>query len=245
MAASEDNSQVVSHQQLDLTKFEITEAEKSHLKLLPVPSDEEGFSTSWHSSEEEDDSNEWPSADYWRREKIVSEDQEKSVIFFVCRGNTCRSAMAVGLARAFVEKHDLPFHIDSFGVSAWSGCRSFPTAVKACRQLGIDISDHRSCDMEDLSEWNKPVKQSFAVICMETFHMEEVIEWTSFKKEQVCTLTENGHVRDPIGDGAKAYRKMLAFLKPLVERHLIRLNNMYYRANLELNSVKATELVQN
>jgi len=233
MAASEENSQVVLYQQIQV--------ETSHLKILPMPSDEEGFSTSWHSSEEEDESNDWPSSDYWRREKIVSENQEKPVIFFVCRGNTCRSAMAVGLALAFVKKHDLPFQIDSFGVSAWSGCKSYSTAVKACRQMGIDIKKHRSCDINDLSEYNKPVDQGLAVICMETWHKESVLNKLDFQEDQVFTLTQDGNVPDPIGDGAKAYRKMLAFLKPLVERHLIRLNNMYYRAHLELNLVNATE----
>merc|ERR1712048_412140 len=119
------------------------------------------------------------------------------------------------------------------------------TAVKACRQVGIDISGHRSCDMDDLTEWNKPVKQSIAVICMEKFHMEEVLERTNFKKEQVCLLTEKGRVQDPIGSDAKAYRKMLAFLKPLVEKHLIRLNNEYYRTQLESRSADAMSTEQN
>jgi len=242
MAASEENSQVVlNQQQLDLTKTEgsIEYEPASQLKLLPEP--EEPLSMSWHSSEEEDDTTVWPKGDYWKLEKIVSENIEKPVIFFVCRGNTCRSALAVGLARAFVEKHDLPFHIDSFGVSAKSGKRSFPTAVKACRQMGIDITNHRSCDINDLDEWNKPIDQSFAVICMETLHLENVLTRLDFKKEHVFTLTADGYVPDPVGDGARAYRKMLAFLKPLVETHLIRLNNMYYRTHMELQNSQATE----
>ncbi|MGZ8939189.1 MAG: ribose 5-phosphate isomerase B, partial [Limisphaerales bacterium] len=64
-------------------------------------------------------------------------------ILFVCTGNVCRSPMAEGLFRhAMKERHDI--RIFSAGVGAIDGQPPSAHAVRALRELNIDISRQRS-----------------------------------------------------------------------------------------------------
>lgn len=221
----------------------------TNLRIIPEPEESSEGLPSFESDQESDDGWVRPGRECWKQDLKMYEDIDPNqpVLFFVCRGNTCRSAMAVGLARAYVEKYNLPFYIDSFGVSAWSGIMPYPNALRACHQLGLDISEHRSCDMNDLYKYNKPIEQAFAVICMEQWQRKKVLKYLgpragkTLLKEEVFLLADED-IPDPIGDDAKAYRKMLVFLKPLVEKHLRQMNNLYYR--LQMKKQIAGQLVQ-
>jgi tRNA threonylcarbamoyl adenosine modification protein (Sua5/YciO/YrdC/YwlC family) len=74
-------------------------------------------------------------------------------IGFVCTGNTCRSPLAVGIARKLlcerlaIEPARLPqfgFELVSMGVFAVSGAPASEHSISVARELGADISDHRS-----------------------------------------------------------------------------------------------------
>jgi glycine hydroxymethyltransferase len=64
-------------------------------------------------------------------------------ILFVCTGNVCRSPMAEGLFRHAI-KGNGNYRILSAGVGAVDGQPPSPHAVRALRDLGIDISKQRS-----------------------------------------------------------------------------------------------------
>lgn len=66
----------------------------------------------------------------------------------MCTGNSCRSQMAEGFTRAF--KNDI-FEPFSAGVMA-KGLD--PRAVKAMAEVGIDISAHKSKDLQELTARN-------------------------------------------------------------------------------------------
>ena len=66
-------------------------------------------------------------------------------ILFLCVANSARSQIAEGLAKSILGND---FHIESAG-SAPSGV-VHPLATKVLREIGIDISSHRSKSIDDL-----------------------------------------------------------------------------------------------
>ena len=66
-------------------------------------------------------------------------------ILFVCLGNICRSPLAEGIAREFVEKKTLDIDVDSCGTGSWHvGETPCEHSVKIARMHNIDISQHRA-----------------------------------------------------------------------------------------------------
>ena len=74
---------------------------------------------------------------------------EKKRVLILCTGNSARSQMAEGLLRHDAGEH---YEVESAGVEP-----SFvrPQAIEAMREIGIDISGHRSKSLDEFT------KQSF------------------------------------------------------------------------------------
>ena len=66
-------------------------------------------------------------------------------ILFLCTGNSCRSQMAEGWARRLkaAEMESYSAGIEAHGLN--------PLAVKAMAEAGVDISNHRSKQLDELS----------------------------------------------------------------------------------------------
>ena len=64
-------------------------------------------------------------------------------LVFVCHGNICRSAYADGLARRAV------MNVASFGLSTSSGMAAWPLVQERALAHGLDLSDHRTTQIED------------------------------------------------------------------------------------------------
>jgi protein-tyrosine-phosphatase len=62
--------------------------------------------------------------------------KKQNVIYFVCTGNTCRSAMAHAIALNLVRTLNYPFNIDSFGIRAKSGSPASDHSITAIHEIG-------------------------------------------------------------------------------------------------------------
>ena len=79
-------------------------------------------------------------------------------ILFVCTGNTCRSPMAEGMFRKMIagERHGGAGAVPKRRLSAVDGTPVSENAVLACREIGVDISEHtaRRITGEELPVWD-------------------------------------------------------------------------------------------
>jgi arsenate reductase len=69
---------------------------------------------------------------------------DKLTVLFLCTGNSCRSQMAEGWARALRADTIVPYSagIETHGLN--------PHAVRVMREAGVDISGHRSTHVNEL-----------------------------------------------------------------------------------------------
>lgn len=133
-------------------------------------------------------------------------------ILFVCTGNTCRSPIAAGLARAMLAKRlgvrpqDLEergLEIASAGMLAGEASRPSPEAVAAARELGADISRHRTRKLT-----NVMVQEADAVFGMTEFHVAEIGRLAPGAGAKVRRLDEAADIADPMGMAEEEYRRV-------------------------------------
>ncbi len=76
----------------------------------------------------------------------MEQKQQKLKVLFLCTGNSCRSQMAEGWAR----------HLKGEAIEAYSaGIETHglnPNAVKVMAETGVDISEHRSKHVNELTD---------------------------------------------------------------------------------------------
>lgn len=66
-------------------------------------------------------------------------------ILFLCTGNTCRSPMAEGIFQKMLHESGITdVDCQSAGLSTTDGLPVTENAVTVCREIGVDISAHRS-----------------------------------------------------------------------------------------------------
>lgn len=71
---------------------------------------------------------------------------EKRKILILCTGNSARSQMAEGLLRAIAGDK---YEVESAGVTP---SKVRPEAIEAMREIGIDISTHRSKSVDEFAD---------------------------------------------------------------------------------------------
>ncbi len=65
-------------------------------------------------------------------------------ILIVCTGNTCRSPMAAGICKKLSARLGVEAEVLSGGLAGIDGAPASPQAVEAMAEIGVDISGHRS-----------------------------------------------------------------------------------------------------
>ncbi|MCC6232467.1 MAG: ribose 5-phosphate isomerase B [Verrucomicrobiales bacterium] len=129
-------------------------------------------------------------------------------ILFVCTGNICRSPMAEGLFRHLTARMGGRYRTASAGVGAIDGMPASGHSVHALKQLGIDISKHRSRALTaDL------VRQADLIFGMTHGHAHAVMLMHPSAAEKTFVLREfddtlddyEKDIGDPIGGSFDVY----------------------------------------
>lgn len=119
-------------------------------------------------------------------------------IVFVCTGNTCRSPMAEGLFRAYLQKRDMGFiEVSGAGLAAAAGSPPTDFAVTAAKEFGADIAAHRSRTITryDLQE------PETCFVCMTREHAAVLQMYV--EAERILTLD----IADPYGGDLAVYTR--------------------------------------
>lgn len=125
-------------------------------------------------------------------------------IIFICTGNTCRSTMAEGLFRAHGGEEQTGLAAASAGLFTQDGLPASDNAVTAAKELGADISAHRSRMLT-----HEIAQSARYLVCMTGAHYDRVCELFPDCADKVFTLTQRD-VSDPFGGDLDTYRRAAA-----------------------------------
>lgn len=133
-------------------------------------------------------------------------------ITFICTGNTCRSAMAEGICKRMLADRKINNIIcRSCGLAAFAGDNASPNAVVAARELGADITAHRSTPINRYL-----LEETDVAVCMTHRHRAALMS----VNPKCRILVPNPEVPDPYGGNIEDYRGCAAALSTYIERLL-------------------------
>lgn len=147
-----------------------------------------------------------------------------TTLLFVCSGNTCRSPMAMALARKLLaarlgvreaELESRGYRVISAGTMAFPGSRATTQAVQAAGELGADLSAHRSQPLTV-----ELIQQAQAIYTMGRSHKAMVLAMVPSAEAKTTTLDPTGDIEDPIGSDVSVYRELAHKLEQLIESRL-------------------------
>ena len=128
-------------------------------------------------------------------------------ILFVCTGNTCRSALAEGIARReAIERGLIEFDVTSAGTSAWNGAPASDGALLVALEHGVDLNNHRARQLtRDI------VVEQDVILVMGPHHLERAEALGGEGKSHLLTHyaahgSSDRAVSDPFGGDLDVYR---------------------------------------
>ena len=147
-------------------------------------------------------------------------------VLFVCTGNVCRSPMAEGLFRHLVNNPE-QYRVLSAGIGAMARQPASEYAVQAMREIGVDISGHRSRPLTA-----ELVQQADYILAMTSDHVERILLLYPQAAEKTFVLGEfdetlepyERDIADPIGMPLEVYQRCRDQIKSRIIAMLKSLN---------------------
>ncbi len=166
-----------------------------------------------------------------RKSRKKKEKRQEKLVVFICTANVCRSPMAEKLFEDALTKSDVKKKIRVFsaGLTAANGDQASENSRDAIKEIGLDLSDHRS-----MAATTTTLHNASAIFCMTESHralmhlyFELDENFPIYLMREFIEGADDKELPDPFGQDLKVYRecrdKMVEALPSLlewVENHL-------------------------
>jgi len=142
--------------------------------------------------------------------------ERRPLLLFVCAGNTCRSPLAEGLARALLA--DRSVTVASAGLTATAGAPAHPETLAALARRGLALPGFASRPLTA-----RMLEEATLVLVMTRAQAAAIASRFPEQAAKVALAGDGQELADPLDRGPAAYEQVASALEAALPRVLGRL----------------------